>query len=43
MWYFAWVLGLFVAAGFAILNAMWLEMCEDDDERDNGTPALNRK
>ncbi|MDE3027331.1 MAG: cytochrome bd-I oxidase subunit CydX [Paracoccaceae bacterium] len=29
MWYFAWLLGLPLAAGFAVLNAMWLEMQED--------------
>ncbi|MDR4307259.1 cytochrome bd-I oxidase subunit CydX [Chelatococcus sambhunathii] len=26
MWYFAWVLGLGLAASFAVLNAMWLEL-----------------
>lgn len=30
MWYFAWILGLPLAAGFAILNAMWFELMEDD-------------
>jgi cyd operon protein YbgT len=30
MWYFAWLLGLPLAAGFAILNAMWFELMEDD-------------
>ncbi len=29
MWYFAWMLGLPLAALFAILNAMWFEMRED--------------
>ncbi|MEJ2035110.1 MAG: cytochrome bd-I oxidase subunit CydX, partial [Maritimibacter sp.] len=29
MWYFAWLLGLPVAAMFAVINAMWLEMQED--------------
>ncbi len=39
MWYFAWLLGLPLAAIFAVLNAMWLEMQRDrqlageDDER----------
>lgn len=38
MWYFAWMLGLPVAALFAVVNAMWLEMQEDrkftqDDDR----------
>jgi len=30
MWYFTWVLGLGFACAFAILNAMWLEVYEDD-------------
>ncbi len=29
MWYFAWALGLPVAAMFAVINAMWFEMTED--------------
>lgn len=29
MWYFAWMLGLPLAALFAVLNAMWLEMQND--------------
>ncbi len=29
MWYFAWLLGLPLAALFAILNAMWFELRED--------------
>ena len=30
MWYFSWVLGLGLACCFAILNAMWLEITEDN-------------
>jgi cyd operon protein YbgT len=30
MWYFAWVLGAGFACTFAILNAMWLELHEND-------------
>jgi len=30
MWYFAWILGLPLAAGFAVVNAMWLELQEDE-------------
>ena len=33
MWYFAWALGLPLAAAFAVLNAMWFELLEDDQER----------
>lgn len=29
MWYFAWMLGLPLAAIFAVVNAMWLEMQRD--------------
>ena len=32
MWYFTWVLGLAFACSFAILNAMWLEMHEQQNE-----------
>lgn len=30
MWYFAWLLGLPLAVAFAVLNAMWYELVEDD-------------
>ncbi len=33
MWYFAWLLGLPLAAIFAVLNAMWYELMEDDATR----------
>lgn len=33
MWYFAWLLGLPLAAAFAILNAMWFELMEDAAEK----------
>ncbi|TNF21308.1 MAG: cytochrome bd-I oxidase subunit CydX [Rhodobacteraceae bacterium] len=29
MWYFAWLLGLPLAAIFAVVNAMWLELQRD--------------
>ena len=35
MWYFSWILGLGLACAFAILNAMWLEVTEDDSRRDD--------
>lgn len=25
MWYFCWILGIGVALGFGVINAMWLE------------------
>lgn len=30
MWYFAWILGLPLAAAFAVLNAMWYELMDDE-------------
>ncbi len=44
MWYFAWLLGLPLAAIFAVMNAMWLEMQRDrrlagEDERHPDTAA----
>ncbi|RMX08268.1 cytochrome bd-I oxidase subunit CydX [Corticibacter populi] len=38
MWYFAWILGLPVAALFAVLNAMWFEMVEEDRKRHSRQP-----
>lgn len=31
MWYFSWILGTCLAASFAVLNAMWLELDEDSE------------
>jgi cytochrome bd-I ubiquinol oxidase subunit X len=41
MWYFAWLLGLPLAAIFAVMNAMWLELKEDEKmlNRDRPTPS----
>jgi cyd operon protein YbgT len=33
MWYFSWLLGLPLAAAFAVLNAMWYELVDDDAKR----------
>lgn len=33
MWYFAWLLGLPLAAAFAVLNGMWFELTEDEATR----------
>lgn len=33
MWYFAWILGLPLAAAFAVLNAMWYELVDDAAKR----------
>ena len=31
MWYFTWILGVGLACAFGILNAMWLELDDDQD------------
>jgi len=33
MWYFSWILGLGLACAFAVLNAMWFEVIEGDNNR----------
>lgn len=33
MWYFSWILGTGFACGFAILNAVWLELREKDQAK----------
>jgi cyd operon protein YbgT len=45
MWYFAWLLGLPLAAIFAVMNAMWLEMKEDEQTIAQGssTPIQDRR
>lgn len=45
MWYFAWLLGLPLAAIFAVMNAMWLELKEDEKllNRDASTPPRARR
>lgn len=30
MWYFSWILGTGLACFFAIMNAVWLELREND-------------
>ena len=38
MWYFAWLLGLPLAAAFAVLNAMWYEVMEQQ-----ASPKMSEK
>lgn len=41
MWYFAWLLGVLLAAAFGIINAMWLELDDvewDEEGDDNPHP-----
>ena len=35
MWYFAWILGLPLAVTFAVLNAMWFELMEEDRKKED--------
>jgi cyd operon protein YbgT len=42
VWYFSWVLGLGLACSFAILNAMWLELAQDEAERER-PPSEDRR
>jgi cyd operon protein YbgT len=32
MWYFAWILGVGLALAFGIINVMWLEAEQVDDD-----------
>jgi cyd operon protein YbgT len=42
MWYFAWLLGLPLAAIFAVMNAMWLELKEDEKMLTSDGPPPSR-
>lgn len=33
MWYFAWILGVGLALAFGIINVMWLEAEQSDEDR----------
>ncbi|GAB3483443.1 hypothetical protein GCM10027398_41470 [Azotobacter salinestris] len=32
MWYFSWILGILLACGFGVINALWLETTMKMDE-----------
>ncbi|TZG31793.1 cytochrome bd-I oxidase subunit CydX [Agrobacterium sp. B1(2019)] len=38
MWYFAWLLGLPLAAIFAVMNAMWYELMEENAKKAQAKP-----
>lgn len=38
MWYFAWLLGLPLAAIFAVMNAMWYELMEENARKAGAKP-----
>lgn len=40
MWYFAWILGLGLAASVGILNALWYELRTLREDTPEKTPAL---
>lgn len=40
MWYFAWVLGLGLAATVGILNALWYELRTVREQQETKTPSL---
>jgi len=42
MWYFSWLLGLPLAAEFAVLNAMWYELMDDRDKARSAVEAGRR-
>ncbi|MBX6393548.1 MAG: cytochrome bd-I oxidase subunit CydX [Burkholderiales bacterium] len=35
MWYFAWILGVLLAAAFGVINALWLETVEVSEQDGN--------
>lgn len=43
MWYFSWLLGLPLAAAFAVLNAMWYELMDDEAKRKQEAAAQDRR
>lgn len=43
MWYFSWLLGLPLAAAFAVLNAMWFELMDDETNRREIMARTNEK
>jgi cyd operon protein YbgT len=43
MWYFSWLLGLPLAAAFAVLNAMWYELMDDEAKRKQEIAAQDRR
>lgn len=42
MWYFAWLLGLPLAALVAVVNAMWLELQSDREMMDQPRSPRSR-
>jgi cytochrome bd-I ubiquinol oxidase subunit X len=40
MWYFSWILGIGVALGFGIINAMWLDANGKMSEREDAPAGV---
>jgi cyd operon protein YbgT len=46
MWYFSWILGTGLALSFAVLNAIWYEIMEQQPEKTtevNAVPTTDEK
>ncbi len=43
MWYFSWVLGTGLALSFAVLNAIWYEIVEEQPEHGAASPPPDEK
>jgi cytochrome bd-I ubiquinol oxidase subunit X len=41
MWYFSWILGTGLALSFAVLNAIWYEIMEQQPEKTTKVNAVN--
>ena len=40
MWYFSWILGTGLALSFAVLNAIWYEIVEQQPHKGDESAAL---
>jgi cytochrome bd-I ubiquinol oxidase subunit X len=43
MWYFSWILGTGLALSFAVLNAIWYEISEQQPEKAAEDQAVYRR
>lgn len=34
MWYFTWILGVLLACSFGIINGLWLEQTETNEQQE---------
>jgi cyd operon protein YbgT len=40
MWYFSWILGTGLALSFAVLNAIWYEIVEQQPQKADDSAAI---